>query len=763
MSADKPSEMPPKATEEEIKQKISSYGELKHPFDGTTGKVIGAMQRKVKGKNKYDWWLTVVWSDDTETFRYNEKTLRRELQLDKESQATDGQDNSGESLESSSDKRKRSATPGGELRSVRPRLHRKAKARTIAVLCTMLAVILVTDRSIVSDDDDEGEHARNFLYAATGSKVKSLFPPPSKEWPGCKNAFECMQAPDWRGWVWAARMEKQSWQEESVFKIRTKQDRDRQRNTYPLNEVWTRKWHAADGTFDKHKCRLVVLGNLFKRGIDCSQNTWAPTVQATTVRLFCMLAVQAGYCIWKFDIKTAFLLAQADGKYYCFYPAMFRLADMDEEEIKECRRVATEGTELEQRRLKKQLCGKNFDGDDRVLEIIRSVYGSPSAPRSFYLHLKEILRVLGFTPTESEPCLFQKQVGKHVVRIVVHVDDGAVSGPEESLVEFFDQLKQKCKITMAKEVKDFTGLGVNYDKDKGILKLHLKTAIEDAMRRFASYVPKRVYSSKTPLPAGTVFTSATDTEHEEAKELPYQALLGILVWICVQVKIEAATAVSMLGSHAAKWNRTHFDAAIKVLLWMDRTKEEGIVFKRCDDFDPNNCLFAYADADLAGDPDSRRSRSGMAIMMGSTKQATCISHRSAIQKTIALSTTAAEIVALIEATTPLTGIRVLMEELHLPQTKPTTVFEDNQPCIAVAMDAARPMSRATKFYDMRVKKLKELQREGIIALRYCKTCQMLADLYTKNVNAVVFERLANLLTGRSKMSEVMAFFAKFVR
>ena len=81
----------------------------------------------------------------------------------------------------------------------------------------------------------------------------------------------------------------------------------------------------------------------------------------------------------------------------------------------------------------------------------------------------------------------------------------------------------------------------------------------------------------------------------------------------------------------------------------------------------------------------------------------------------------------------------------------------------MATDAARPMSRATKFYDMRVKKLKELQREGIIALRYCKTCQMLADLYTKNVNAVIFERLANLLTGRSKMSEVMAFFTKFVR
>ena len=30
--------------------------------------------------------------------------------------------------------------------------------------------------------------------------------------------------------------------------------------------------------------------------------------------------------------------------------------------------------------------------DDRVLEILRSVYGSPSAPRSFYLHFCEIQR-----------------------------------------------------------------------------------------------------------------------------------------------------------------------------------------------------------------------------------------------------------------------------------------------------------------------------------------------------------------------------------
>ena len=57
------------------------------------------------------------------------------------------------------------------------------------------------------------------------------------------------------------------------------------------------------------------------------------------------------------------------------------------------------------------------------------------------------------------------------------------------------------------------------------------------------------------------------------------------------------------------------------------------------------------------------------------------------------------------------------------------------------------MGEHTKFYDMRVKKLKEMQFLGLIRIVYCRTASMLADLFTKNVNAVVFERLANILTG----------------
>lgn len=723
-------------SESEVKQKLAEYpDELHHPSDGSTAKVIHASKRKRKGSDKYDWWLKLQW-DCGLVKHYQETAMRQALGL--------GADSLKEGTGASAKLRRSTRTRASKDRA--------ATCQLMVQMHNCLAATLVSDAEWQSDDDEE-VHS---VFAAVQERVTALWPTPKKEWPDPKNAYECIAADDWRGWIWAAQMERQSWLEQAVFKIIKKVDRERGRNTYPLNDIWKRKWHAADGAFDKHKCRLVVLGNLFRRGKDCSSNTWAPTASATTVRVFLNVSVQSSYPIWIFDIRTAFLLAIADGKYYCFYPALFKLAEMSEEELQECRRIVTSGTEKEQQDLKRQLCGKYSKDDDRVLEILKSVYGSPSAPRSFYLHFREILRSMGWIPTQSEPCLFQKRVRGHVMRIVLHVDDGAVSGPTLFLEEFVKELQTKVRITFRKCVNEFTGLGIDYNVEKGELRVHLKSYITDAMQRFKQYVPKAMYASKTPLPTGTVFSPATDEEHQAAKQLPYQELIGCLVWVSVQVKIQAATSVSMLGSHAAKWNAKHFNAALKVLLWMDTNKNEGLLIKRDRNFDPSNCIWAYADADLAGDPATRRSRSGMVIMMGCSTSATCISHRSSLQKTIALSTTAAEIVSLIEAATPIEGLRFLLAEMFLKQTSPTVVYEDNQPCIAVTSDAAKPVGEHTKFYDMRIKKLKEMQSLGIIKVTYCRTAQMLADLFTKNVNSVIFERIAGVITGEGCTRQALA-------
>ena len=50
--------------------------------------------------------------------------------------------------------------------------------------------------------------------------------------------------------------------------------------------------------------------------------------------------------------------------------------------------------------------------------------------------------------------------------------------------------------------------------------------------------------------------------------------------------------------------------------------------------------------------------------------------------------------------------------------------------------------------DMRIKKLKELQIQNVIKVRYCRTSAMVADIFTKNVNSVTFEKMAEYITGR---------------
>ena len=79
---------------------------------------------------------------------------------------------------------------------------------------------------------------------------------------------------------------------------------------------------------------------------------------------------------------------------------------------------------------------------------------------------------------------------------------------------------------------------------------------------------------------------------------------------------------------------------------MVRSTEKKI--HNTEDYDKHNCLFAFADADLAGDVETRKSRSGKLIMIGSRTKATLISAKSALQKLISLSTTASEIISLMD-------------------------------------------------------------------------------------------------------------------
>jgi len=113
-----------------------------------------------------------------------------------------------------------------------------------------------------------------------------------------------------------------------------------------------------------------------------------------------------------------------------------------------------------------------------------------------------------------------------------------------------------------------------------------------------------------------------------------------------------------------------------------------------------------------------------------------VSWRSKKQDTVALSTAEAEYVALSCAAQECVWMRRLNSELgNLPEG-PTTILEDNQSSIAMAKNPQ--FHGRAKHTDIRHHFIREQVSDGTIELKYCPTCEMVADMLTKGLTQQQF-------------------------
>jgi hypothetical protein len=136
-------------------------------------------------------------------------------------------------------------------------------------------------------------------------------------------------------------------------------------------------------------------------------------------------------------------------------------------------------------------------------------------------------------------------------------------------------------------------------------------------------------------------------------------------------------------------------------------------------------LVGFVDADWAGDPDSRRSTTGFVF----TLCGGAVSWQSRQQRTVALSSTEAEYIALSDAVREAQFLRQLLLELGYPQAGPTPIYQDNQACIAMAKNDS--FSKRTKHIDVRHQFVQDAVKEGLVRIEYMHTSQMPADCLTK--------------------------------
>eukprot|EP00961_Rhodomonas_salina_P125923 1696724-Rhodomonas_salina.1 len=153
----------------------------------------------------------------------------------------------------------------------------------------------------------------------------------------------------------------------------------------------------------------------------------------------------------------------------------------------------------------------------------------------------------------------------------------------------------------------------------------------------------------------------------------------------------------------------HVLAAKRILKYLARTKSLKLTYTRSDGPDANQ-LKCYADADHAGDPETRKSTAGYMLLLNGG----AVSWTSVRQQVTSLSTAKAKYYAVSVCGTDVTYVRQMMEELDYAQTEPTVLYEDNMECIF--MSRTLVMYHKARHINMCVYHLRELCKNKMMVL-----------------------------------------------
>jgi hypothetical protein len=514
-------------------------------------------------------------------------------------------------------------------------------------------------------------------------------------------------------WAEARDAENASWVKNNVLQIEKRQPRTRS-----LGFKWVFKIkEAIDGSVSRFKARICALGNLQRVGFDYDE-TFAPVVRYSTLRILLALSAVRGYVVHQMDVDTAFLygLMPADTPIYLDLPQGY----------------------LDHYELPEHL--KNEPVTNLVGKLNKSVYGLKQAPRLWNENINAFMTANGFSRSLIDSCLYHRHRGGEVLYVALFVDDLVIAGSSMHAVdEFKSELRTKYNMKDLGQLKYCLGIEVETDVDKGTITLRQSKYINDIIKRFGLCEAHPEPIPMTPnLKLSKSMAPQTPEAIKKAHVFPYREMVGSLMYLMVSTRPDISYAVGQLAMYMNCHGPEHHAAVLHLLRYVKGTSDLGITYGNNEDA----VLHGYSDSDWAANIDTRRSTTGYVFFLCGGP----VSWRSKVQQTVALSSTEAEYMALTSSAQEAMSLRMLCKDFHVDVDDAVLLYEDNQGAIAMSINPV--MHSTAKHISIKQHFIREKVQNGDVRLEYISTVDMIADALTKALSKVTFLNLRCKLMGQ---------------
>ncbi len=541
---------------------------------------------------------------------------------------------------------------------------------------------------------------------------------------GPSNYTDAMSLPEAKQWQEACQAELDSHDKNQSW---TLVKRTHDIHVIPSRWVLVVKIDPSNGK-RKYKARFVVKGFRQVNGVDYFDDQISSSVLASkSLRIILAISVIEGHELHQMDAISAFTQSQLDQDVYAEQPEGFQ------------------------------------KGQSLVCKLNKAVYGLKQASYLWQQDVKKFMIKLGFTPCILDDNLFFKRsITKRIILVGTYVDDILSSfHPEDQkeFMKFVDEMQNRFTLKVIGNPQSILGMKVEYEKGNKILSLSHRQYIEQLLSRHSMERAKSQPTPQTEEQLGPEHCPTMESERREMSQYPYRQMVGELLYLANTSRPDLSHCVGVLSRFVENPGRKHWDAAKRVLRYLEGSKDIGLIFNGnatvqknqylttdgTIEINPPNLQYqlqAFSDADWGRDMHGRKSIYGYIIHLNGCP----IGWTSKKQTFVAHSTCESEYVGMSEATRELRWIFQILQEMKMSVNVPI-LYGDNHSAISIASN--KRMDNRIKSIDIKYHYIKDEVNSKRIDLRDVPSENNIADIFTKPLARIRFHRLRNLVMGYS--------------